>query len=159
VIVMANLQTTEAHRIVDQLDRAFQGQSWHGPPVLDLLKDVDATRAAARPIAAAHSIWEIVLHMTTWKDVVRRRVQGEKPEVTDDWDWPPVTDTGAAAWRSALEALTAAHAALRDTASAVSDERLDQPAIPGGSTCYVQLHGVVQHDLYHAGQIAILKKG
>jgi uncharacterized damage-inducible protein DinB len=149
---------SEVQRILQQLDRAFEKDSWHGPAVLELLEDVNAGRAAARSIPDAHSIWELVLHMATWKDVVRRRILGERPDVTEEWDWPPVRDTTEPAWRTAIGSLRSAHAALREVAARLTDELLDQSIGQGGSSAYVQLHGVVQHDLYHAGQIALLKK-
>jgi uncharacterized damage-inducible protein DinB len=150
---------TEMERIADQLKRSFEGPAWHGPSVLEVLLGVDAAEAAKRPIAAAHSIWELVLHMTTWLDAVRRRALGEKVEVTPEQDFPTVTRSDDAAWHTALAGLRHAHEALLTTLRTLPERRLDEPLVPGGSTGYVQLHGIVQHDLYHAGQIAVLKKG
>ena len=149
---------TEMERIQDQMKRAFEGEAWHGSAVLEVLKGIDATRAAARPIAAAHSIWEITRHMMTWKDVVRRRLAGEQFEVPDEMDWPPVRDTSEAAWRETVASLKRAHAELIAAVGSAPVGRLDEPLVPGGGTGYVQLHGVIQHDLYHAGQIAVLEK-
>ena len=103
----------EMDRILDQLKRAFEGDAWHGPSMRDALDGVDAPMAAMRPLAKAHSVWEIVLHITTWEAVVASRLRGKPLEVTPELDWP---------------------------------------------SFYVLLHGIVQHDLYHAGQIALLKK-
>jgi uncharacterized damage-inducible protein DinB len=150
---------TEMERIADQLERSFAGPAWHGPSVLEVLQGVDATLAARRPIPAAHSIWELVLHMTTWLDTVRRRALGEKVEVTPEQDFPNVKQTDEASWQAALAGLRKAHEALLATLRTLPAHRLDEPLVPGGSNGYVQLHGIVQHDLYHAGQIAVLKKG
>ena len=149
----------EVNRIEDQLTRSFEGGAWHGPSLLEVLKDVTAVRAAAKPIPGAHSIWEIVLHVAAWEDVARRRFSGEPVSLTDAEDWPAVGDTGDAAWTAALERLRTGHQALRRAIAKLSDARLKEP-VPGAEySCYFLAHGVIQHDLYHAGQIALLTKG
>jgi len=149
---------TEIERIEDQLKRAFEGEAWHGPSVQELLADVTAPMAAARPLSQAHSIWEIVLHIAAWDTVVRRRLEGEKADEPDEGDWPPVTDTGEAAWQDTLERLKRNHTALRLTISRLDEARFDEPLIGSKWPAYVTIHGSIQHYLYHAGQIAILKK-
>ena len=149
----------ERDRIVDQLDRAFEGEAWHGPSVLEVLEGMTWKKAVEKPVPDAHSVWEIVLHMTAWEEVVRRRLLGETVNLTDEQDWPPAANPSQAGWSRALEALRAGHARLREIAAGITDNELDSS--PGGkySTRYVLLHGIIQHDLYHAGQIAVLKKG
>lgn len=150
----------EVERIEDQLRRAFEGGAWHGPALRELLADVNAERAAARPLANAHSIWEIVLHVAAWDGVVRRRVGGERVDEPPEGDWPTVADTGEAAWREALGLLERRSRELREAVLRLSDSQLDDNVggVDGGSSCYVTLHGAIQHGLYHAGQIALLKK-
>ncbi len=150
---------SETRRIADQLQRAFEGEAWHGPAVKEVLAGVTAARAAARPIASAHSIWEIVGHIAAWEDAVRRRLRGELVELTDAEDWPPVEDAAERAWASLLERLEAGNRALRQTILGFDESQLDRPPGRNRSTAYVLMHGVIQHDLYHAGQIAVLKKG
>lgn len=149
---------SEIKRIADQLKRAYEGPAWHGPSVLEALAGITAAQAARRPIPDAHSIWEIVLHVATWNDTVRRRALGEKVDVSDAEDWPAVTATDEESWARAKTRLDAAHGALLDVLATLPESRLDEALVPGGSTGYIQFHGVVQHDLYHAGQIAVLKK-
>ncbi len=149
----------ERDRIVDQLKRAFEGEAWHGPSVLEAIEGVTWKRALEKPIPAAHSIWEIVLHLTTWEDVVRRRLLGESPDLTSAEDWPPVKDKSNEGWAAALKNLRDGHARLRKVAAGIEDKQLDTSPTGKYSTRYVLLHGAVQHDLYHAGQISILKKG
>ena len=149
---------TESKRIADQLHRAYQGEAWHGPALRELLAGVTASKAAARPLAGAYSIWEIVLHITAWKKAVHRRLKGEAVELAPHEDWPPTGKTGAAAWRKTLKALEQAHRELRKAVARLPESRLKQ-IVPGRKhTVYFMLHGLVQHDLYHAGQIALLKK-
>jgi uncharacterized damage-inducible protein DinB len=149
----------EIQSIVDQLQRAFEGHAWHGPAVRELLADVSAAQADARPIAQAHSIWEIVLHISTWEHIVRRRLQGEViNELPDKEDWPAVRDTSEAAWRKAVHDLEERNRALRDAVAQLDEARLTAKVPGKDHSVYIMLHGIIQHDLYHAGQVAVLKK-
>jgi len=153
---------TEVERIVDQSRRAFDGEAWHGPSVVATLKKVTAKQAAARPIASAHSIWELALHIEAWEQACLRRLHGDPALLTDEEDWPAVTDTSDVAWQRTRQELANNHQQLLEAIAAVDESRLDQRmnADSGaeGSSVYVTLHGVIQHNLYHAGQIAILLK-
>jgi uncharacterized damage-inducible protein DinB len=149
----------EIQRIEDQLRRAFEGNAWHGPAVRELLADMTAAQAAGRPLPNAHSIWEIALHMATWERVVHRRLQGETvADLPTEQDWPPVRDTGEAAWRQAVRDLEQANHDLRAAIAQSNEARLADMASGKDHSVYVMLHGIIQHDLYHAGQIAVLKK-
>jgi uncharacterized damage-inducible protein DinB len=148
----------EINRIDDQLRRAFEGHAWHGPSMREVLADVTAEQAAARPLSRVHSIWEIVLHVTAWQVGVRRRVEGERVELSAHEDWPPVADSSQAAWRQALAALEQTHMELQSTVSRLADSRLQENVAGKDHSVYVMLHGLIQHNLYHAGQIALLKK-
>jgi uncharacterized damage-inducible protein DinB len=152
---------SEAARIADQLRRAFDGEAWHGDSLFEILERVTAERAAARPVANAHSIWELVLHIAAWDDVALRRMGGAAVELSDAENFPPVTNASDAAWRAALAAVRQGHERLVAAVAALPDSRLLE-MVPGKEgahyTFYYMLHGVVQHELYHAGQIALLKK-
>jgi uncharacterized damage-inducible protein DinB len=150
---------TETHRINGQLKRAYEGEAWHGPSLRELLDGVTAEQAAAKPIPKAHSIWELVNHIVAWEQIVRRRLEGEAlVEIPDEMNFPPITDASDAAWQSALRSLEAGNKALRDGIKRIIDAKLEW-TVPGTSySNYFMLHGVIQHDLYHAGQIALLKK-
>jgi len=149
----------EIERINDQLKRAFEGKAWHGPSVSEVLAGVTAEQAAARPISDAHSIWEITLHIATWERVGRRRIQESAPiDVSDDEDWPEVEDTSEEAWKRTLDEVRGNHLSLREAIAGLDEARLGD-IVPGTTySVYFLLHGVIQHDLYHAGQIALLKK-
>lgn len=149
---------SQAQSLADQLERAFRGGAWHGPAVAETLAGVDAA-AAARPLPGAHSIWQIVHHLTVWNEVPRRRLDGERLEdLPPQRDWPPVVDTSAAAWRAALAALDEAHAALHARVLDLTDEQLDDPVAGSDPTVRGMLLGILQHNAYHAGQIALLGK-
>jgi uncharacterized damage-inducible protein DinB len=151
---------TEIERILDQLKRAYEGNAWHGPSVREALAGVTAAQAHARPLANAHSIWELAQHIAVWEDVGRRRLAGDAAPIalSSPEDWPPADNASEAAWEQAKALLDRGHEALREAIARVGEERLDDPILEGLSTVYVTLHGVIQHDLYHAGQIAMLKK-
>ena len=153
---------TEVERIVDQFRRAFDGEAWHGPSVLALLEGITAEQAVAHPVAGAHSIWELTLHIAAWESACRRRLLGDPAQLSDEEDWPTIADASVEAWSTAKQILIDGHQALLDEILAIDDSRLDQPIIEDASipfsSVYVTLHGGVQHDLYHAGQIAIIKK-
>ena len=149
---------TETFRLADQIRRAFEGNAWHGDSVLELLAGVNARTAAARPIKNAHSIWEILLHIAAWDDAVRRRIGGTAVILTDEQNFPLVKDTSDSAWRAALGHVKQRHAELIQGVLSMPDHRLTSQ-VPGKDyDFYYMLHGAVQHELYHAGQIALLKK-
>jgi uncharacterized damage-inducible protein DinB len=149
---------TEAQRIADQLRRAFYGSAWHGPAVLELLADVDAATAASHPIANVQSIWELLLHVEVWDRVTIERLAGKKSQPAGVKNFPVPAKPTAAVWRQAVSEAKKTHDNLIKIVSGLSDERL-RGRVPGKRyDFHHQLHGVAQHELYHAGQIAILKK-
>ena len=152
--------------LADQLRRGFDGDPWHGSSLARILADVDAPAAAARPLPAAHAIWEIVLHVTGWTREVTRRLGGAPPAPPPEGDWPEVGPATPERWRAALDDLAAAHAQLERAVAGLPParwrERVGTPRdIEAGTavTCAQLVNGLVQHDAYHAGQIALLKKG
>jgi uncharacterized damage-inducible protein DinB len=150
---------TECFLIAEQLRSAFEGDAWHGPALLELLEDVGAATAAAKPLPDVHSIWELVLHVAVWDAAACRRMAGEKwqPEGTANFPLVPKRPTEAA-WRKCVAQAKKMHGVLVKTVAALPESRLRE-RVPGKKyDFYHMLHGVAQHELYHAGQIAILKK-
>lgn len=148
----------ESQRIAEQARKMFAGDAWHGPAVLEVLADVDAELAALHPIAGAHSIWEFVQHLVATQAILLRRIGGESAGLDAAAFWPPVATISAAAWAETLETLNQQAAALRQAIAAFPEDRLDQRLTAEGSSAYNNFHGYVQHNAYHAGQIALLKK-
>ena len=158
-VKIMTLPKSEPALIAEQLRRAFEGNAWHGPALLELLEDVDAATAAAKPLPNVHSIWELVLHIAVWDAAACRRLAGEKwqPEGTANFPLVPKQATQAA-WRKAAAHAKHTHDVLVKTVAALPEPRLRE-RVPGKRyDFYFMLHGVGQHELYHAGQIAILKK-
>jgi uncharacterized damage-inducible protein DinB len=149
----------EVERIADQLRRAHEGGAWHGPALKELLAGVDAALAAARPLENSHSIRELVSHIEAWERVALRRLAGDPARIYNtEEDWSNVSGDDEDGWRQALTRLRETNAELREAVLRLDNARLDEPILPEMSDAYVTLHGVVQHTLYHAGQIALLKK-
>ena len=149
---------SEVERIRDQLKRAFYGDAWHGPSLREALDGVTATQASSR-LPTGHSIRELVRHVTAWTDICRQRLaETPIPEATTEEDWPPVPELDEAEWQRDLAALFGAEERLQEALKSFPESRLDAN-VPGRQhTHYVMLQGCVQHGLYHAGQIVILKK-
>ncbi|HEY8550182.1 MAG TPA: DinB family protein [Vicinamibacterales bacterium] len=149
--------------LVDLLEHAFDGDPWHGPSLMAVLRRVEPERAAMRPLAARHSIWEILLHVTSWTREVERRVREGQAGAPADGDWPEVRATDNAAWQQALASLAEAHRNLVATVAAQPDARWEEqvgdsrdPAAGTGVTYGVMVAGLATHHAYHAGQIALL---
>jgi uncharacterized damage-inducible protein DinB len=149
----------ELNRLEEQLRRALEGEAWHGPSVLETLEGVSAEQAAAHPIAGAHSIWELVLHVCSDYGLVLRRLGGDGRQLSESEGWPSVPEPSAENWSDSIRMLKQLNEALRHAVKSFPAERLDQPLVPEASyTAYTQFIGVTQHNLYHAGQMALLKK-
>jgi uncharacterized damage-inducible protein DinB len=149
----------ESERLADQIERAVNGEAWHGPAWCDVLKGVGRDAALQRPVSDAHSIAEIVLHVTTWHDIVRRRLLGEiLGEVSDEQDWPKAAFANDQEWQDAVARLFETGRALSKAVAAFPPEQLHENRSNVAQTWYVLLIGILQHDLYHAGQVGLLRK-
>jgi uncharacterized damage-inducible protein DinB len=149
----------ETARIADQLSRAYSGKAWHGPSLKFILRGVTAEQAAARPIPCAHSIWELVLHIAAWDRAVCDRIlSGKDTTLPPEQNFPAVVDTSSTAWKKALKKLEKGHRDLVAAIQGFKDSRLDRKLGNRDYSFYITMHGAIQHDLYHAGQISILKK-
>jgi uncharacterized damage-inducible protein DinB len=145
--------------LASHIARAFTGPMWHGPAVHAVLEDITPEQAAARPIPGAHSIWELVLHMSVWAELATARLRGEaleSPAPEDDWPAPPAPSPDA--WAAAVRKLGDAHARLARAVEGLADEQLRAPVAGQDHPTWAMLHGVVEHACYHAGQVPVLKK-
>jgi uncharacterized damage-inducible protein DinB len=157
----SGLKANEITQIVDQLKQVHTGGAWHGPSVREALDGVSGSLATAHPIAGAHSIADIVHHLAVVSEAVRADLVGAKAPEEADWPADGVAanrDGNDEAWRAAVARLEAAERALRDAAASFPESRL-QDNVAGKSHSYAyELHGLLNHDAYHAGQISLLKK-
>jgi uncharacterized damage-inducible protein DinB len=159
-----NQTPTSGPALAELLRKGHSSDPWHGPATADLLAGVSASMAAARPVPEGHSIWEIVLHMTGWQREVARRLGGAEPGLPDEGDWPVPPRESRDAWSQAQDALRQSLEQLADAVSALSDQDLaerigtsDRP-LGTGVTRTETVIGMLQHNAYHSGQIAILIK-
>jgi uncharacterized damage-inducible protein DinB len=145
-------------RIVDELERIYNGEAWHGPSLRETLKGVAAAQAATRPVADGHTIWEILRHIAGWNDVVTRRLEGHPIDEPAEGDFPQIAQSSEAAWTEALANLERSHRSLISVISSLGSERLQEKAAGEDYSVSFMLHGMVRHIVYHSGQIALLKK-
>jgi len=155
----------EVDRVADQLTQTYAGDSagaaWFGPALRPLLGGVSPAAAARRPLPRRHTIWEIVLHLAANIDFVLARLDGREFELSPEADWPPASEPAgatAAAWADALAALDARYEALLAQVRALDDEQLAVPVVGRPYPVYAMLHGIIQHNVYHAGQVALLRE-
>jgi uncharacterized damage-inducible protein DinB len=151
---------TELKFISTELRKAFEGDAWHGPSVRDVLGGVSAEQAAAKPIPDAHSIWELALHIAAWVEHSRHAIDGRPLPLQLDTpeDWPRISGTDSVAWEKTLSHIFDSAKDMVNAIERFPPERLTD-TVPGRSYDFRQLfHGIVDHSIYHAGQIALLKK-
>jgi uncharacterized damage-inducible protein DinB len=153
---------TECSRLADQIRRAFDGEAWHGDALVEVLSNVSAAQAAARPIKNAHTIWEIVLHIAAWDRAVLRRIGGTAVNLSDSENFPAILDTGELAWETAVEQTRRVHSDLVKAVAAFPDSRLPEQVLGKEKQPYYDYFymfaGIAQHETYHTGQIVLLKK-
>ena len=146
---------SRATRLANHLERTVTGPMWHGPALAEVLEGIDAARARARPIAGAHSIWEIVLHVTAWAEIARQRIHGQTlGDPAPEQDWPPPGND----WPLALERLKESHRLLAADVRPMDDAALEAKVKTLEYPVGILLDGVVEHGTYHGGQIALLKR-
>lgn len=152
----------ERELLLGLLDEAFDKKAWHGPNLRGAVRNVSADEAAWRPAPDRHNVWEIAVHAAYWKYAVRRRLTGEKrgsfARKGSNWFQRPAGSPGEAAWQEDVALLIAEHRKLREVVAALPSARLRRKAPGSRYTNLVLVRGVASHDLYHAGQIQLLKR-
>lgn len=147
--------------LLDAIDEAFNRQSWHGTNLRGAIRGVSAAQAARRPRPGRHNIWEEVVHAAYWKYVVTRRLtggpRGSFPLPGSDWFKRPVV-TSERAWREDVALLERMHANLRRTIASLPASRLGRRGKRSRASAAFLIRGIAAHDLYHAGQIQLMKK-
>ena len=158
--------THALNRIVDQLRRLHEGDAWHGPSLHQALAGVTPEMAARKVLPSAHSLYSLTHHVAAWAGEVTHRLQGRPPQMPDEGDFSaPVAGLTDVEWEQAKARLDGAHARLVEAVLAFDPARLHEAVGPArdaalgtGVTYYGMLHGLIQHDAYHAGQMVLLKR-
>jgi uncharacterized damage-inducible protein DinB len=149
---------SEKANIVENLKRLQEGNAWYGPSLRDILKNVSPEMAAARPAPGTHTIWELLTHISVWEKVFQRRLEGHAVNEPEEGDFPSTKDLSPAAWNAAKEDLESNHQKLMRTITELPDSRLNE-TVPGKDyPIRFMLVGLIQHHVYHAGQISLIKK-
>jgi len=148
----------ETTTILDHLERAHEGEAWYGPALHELLRDLTPAQVTARPIPGAHNILELVLHVAGWHDVLRRRLGGERVDAPDEGDFQRVEQASSDSWARAVALLRANHRSLAKAIAELPPSQW-QATVPGKAyTVRFMITAIAQHSVYHAGQIALLRK-
>ena len=150
---------SERTQLLDLLDRAYTEKAWHGPSVMESLAGISASVAAKHPMRGVRSIWELVEHIASWDEIVATRLEGAPPQaIPMEYNFPPVTKTTPAAWKATLRRLARTHARFRRAVVKFPIEKLGRRRPKMNYTWGVLIHGQIQHELYHAGQITLLRR-
>jgi uncharacterized damage-inducible protein DinB len=152
------MKVFELNRIIEELKNIHDGDAWHGASLREALAGLNDVEASTKPIANAHSIWEIVSHIAGWENVFRRRLEGENVSEPEAGDFPPVREQSAEAWRQTLNYLEDEHEKLLNAVSKLSGEMLGTNVAHRDYTVRFLLRSIVRHHVYHTGQIALLRK-
>lgn len=147
--------------LLEVLDQAFDQKGWHGTTLRGALRGMTPTEALWRPASGRHNIWELTVHAAYWKYAVRRRLTGDaagsfprKPS-----NWPAVPDVpDAAQWKQDIRLLESEHRMLREAVRTLPPAELEALSPKGVWTNAQEIHGIAAHDLYHTGQIQLIKK-
>jgi len=145
-------------QLSENLRQAFIGPAWHGPSFMELVREVPVDLAPAKPLEHAHSIWEIALHVAAWNAAIADRLQGKTIELSAEEDWPAVRDYSEAAWAETIRTLEQSYQTLAATIGKLSDAQLSTKISNRNHDYLRTIQGIGEHCIYHAGQIAVLRK-
>src|SRR5262249_33416997 len=149
----------ESARLAEQLQKALQGEAWYGPSWREALEGGGVAEALRRPVAQGHSIGEVVLHVITWQGGAAKRLNGATPaQPAQEQDWPKAAFASEKEWKEATDRLFETGAALAEAIASFPEARWDEPRPNNAGTWYQLGCGMLQHDLYHLGQVSLLKK-
>ncbi len=149
---------SEIECILKHYDDVLSGDPWHGEPVWTVLENVSLPTATAHPVAGAHSIWEIVAHMIFWESVVIKRLAGERAGLVEDLNFAVPANLTEESWQETLRQFRASNQLFREALKRLAPGQLDQLTAAGKRTFGEEAHGVIEHHVYHLGQISLLKR-
>lgn len=145
-------------QLVQRYDETMNVEAWYGDPVWKILQGIDASCAAAQLVPGTHNIWQLVMHMEFWERIAARRFSGPvTPDEAGNFPDTPALDD--ALWQKTLDSFRTSNREFRQAISALDPGMLDKNTPGGQRTFRYELVGVIEHHIYHAGQIALLKKG
>ena len=149
---------SEKEQLLDELQKVYRGDAWHGESLSEILSGISAAKAFAKPIPAAHSIWEISLHIAAWNETFTERLLGGVRPEPKDGDFPVIGDSSEKGWKDTLKRVETAQQKLIDAVKNLREEDFSKQFANRDFTLSFFLHGIVRHIVYHSGQIGVLKK-
>lgn len=145
-------------RILNHYDGVLSGEPWHGDAIWQVLDGISPQQAAARPIPDFHTIWELVMHMSFWEAVAAKRLSGQKAGLIEELNFPAMPAPTEENWRKTLDEFRTGNRAFREALSELDAAKVDELTAARKRTFYGEAHGILEHHIYHIGQIAMLKK-
>lgn len=157
---MLSVAMSDISLLLTQLDRAYDQRSWHGTNLRGSIRGMTPEQAVQRPAPGRHNVQELVVHAAYWKYAAWRRLTGEKRGSfpLDGSDWFPRSTPDPALWKADVQLLAAMHVRLREAVAAVKAPALARKVAGSKETALTLISGIIAHDLYHAGQIQLIKK-
>ena len=149
---------SEIDRIVLHYDEMLSGAAWHGDNMWQMLDGLSVAVAAARPWPSCHTIWEIVMHMIFWEEVATERLAGRRAGLVEERNFPSTPEPSEVNWQATLAQLRASNGKFREAVAALDAARLDALSAAGKRSFYAEAHGLIEHHVYHLGQIVLLQK-
>lgn len=152
------MKKTEISRIINMLQNTYDGAAWHGASVMEVINKISARQAFHEP-EHIHRICELVQHMITWRVFALKRLEGDDQfEVSQNEDWKDFSHADSAIWESIKKDLGKSQQKLIHALGQANDDLLSELVVGKAYDYYTMIHGVIQHDLYHLGEIALLSK-
>jgi uncharacterized damage-inducible protein DinB len=150
---------SDATTISAMMKSTVTGPAWHGPSVMELLEGVTAEQALKHPLEECHSIWEIMFHLNEWQEYALDTIQGKKNNLKEGKDWPkPPADADESRWEMTMRRFEGCSREIREYIMHIDEARMHE-MVPGKEfNLKVLLHGIIEHNIYHGGQLAILRK-
>lgn len=162
ILSAGETMTASIHLLLDLVDEAFDHKAWHGTTLLGAIRGVKADAAVWRPAPGRHNIWEVTVHAAYWKYAVRRSLRGEKRGTFalkgSNWFAREGAAASTRAWAGDVRLLIDEHRRLREVIAAFPDRALTRPLKGKAYTAVFMIRGIAAHDLYHAGQIQLIKR-
>ena len=153
------MKNTETFRIINMLQNAYNGAAWHGTSIMEVLEKITA-KQAFQPSERIHRICELVQHITAWRIFAIKRLEGDEHyEISQKENWKTFINRDEAAWEEIKADLAESQKNIISALEKISDERLNDEVEGKAYDYYTLVHGVIQHDLYHLGEIALLAHG
>jgi uncharacterized damage-inducible protein DinB len=149
---------TETKRISSLFNKLYDGSPWIDINITSVLKNISVEQASKRVLKNCNTIWEITNHLIDWRINVLQRVQGKIIKTPGNNYFEPVTDTSEKNWTDTLQRLAKVQKDWVQFLDKVDPTQLEKIYIPNSMTYYEHIHGIIQHDAYHLGQIVLLSK-